>query len=394
MCSMTRSGAHPRIELDLAPLPDPAEIRWLHGSLCDWYHAFKRDLPWRRRSDAFAIWISESMLQQTRVETVIPYFERFMARFKDLAALAEGEEEEVLALWSGLGYYRRARALHAAAREIMEFHGGVFPRERGALLGLPGVGPYTAGAVLSMAFGASEALVDANVARVFARVFALEAPLRSPALEQALWRLAEALVPAEDGGSQDAQKGVDPGSWNQAVMELGATLCTPKSPRCQLCPLQERCEARARGRAEELPLPAPRRPLVAVELEMLLAQTGERTLLTRRPPGGRMAGMWELPTREIPNARGETHLWEADFLTSALPGGCTPIGEELSTLRHAITHHRITVSLRRATLDPSGAQVRARDGSTWRLAAGDDLASLALTGLTKKALRAVSGPAP
>ena len=373
----TPAGAH-----ELVALPTRAEARGLHRELCAWYHAEKRDLPWRHRRDAYGVWISESMLQQTRVETVIPYYERFLERFPDVETLAGAREEEVLALWSGLGYYRRARALHAAACELVERHGGRFPKERGAVLELSGIGPYTAGAVLSIAFGAREPLVDGNVARVFARLFGLAAPLKSPVLRKTLWRFAEALVPpaAKPAG------GVDPGSWNQALMELGATVCTPKSPACPRCPLRERCTARTRGRVASLPAPPPRKELFEVELEMLVVRRSRRLLLVRRPAGGRMAQMWELPTREVVGAGSRPRLWSAEPVLAGLESG----GEAVAVLSHAITRHRIRARLLTGSFSGRGGSSRPGVAPSWRFVKEDGFEGLAVTGLTRKALLALN----
>lgn len=379
---MSPPRSTPAEEHELVALPTRAEARSLQRELCAWYHAEKRDLPWRRRRDAYGVWISESMLQQTRVETVIPYYERFLERFPDVEALAGAREEEVLALWSGLGYYRRARALHAAAREMVERHGGGFPEERGAALELSGIGPYTAGAVLSIAFGACEPLVDGNVARVFARLFGLAAPLGSPVLQKTLWRFAEALVPpgTSSGG------GVDPGSWNQALMELGATLCTPKSPACPRCPLREGCTARAEGRVASLPAPPPRKERFEVELEMLLVRRSGRLLLVQRPPEGRMAEMWELPTRERVAAGGRPRLWSAEPVLAGLEAE----GEPVAVLSHGITRHRIRARLLAGSFSGRGRSSRPGKAPAWRFVEEDQLEGLALTGLTRKALRAGS----
>jgi len=343
----------------------------LRAALLAWYARERRDLPWRRTRDPYAVWISEAMLQQTRVETVVPYFERFLARLPDVAALARAEEDEVLALWSGLGYYSRARALRAAAREIVARKDGEWPRTRAEWLALPGVGPYTAGAVLSIAFSASEALVDGNVQRVLARLFLLEERQASRALSESSWALAEELVPGP--GSED-----DPGLWNQALMELGARLCTPRAPRCADCPLSAHCRARQAGRAAELPLPKERRASIEVELELACVERAGRWLLVRRPSGGRMAGLFELPTCERV-AEGVAHLWPA-----RLPTGIVPEGEALARFSHAITHHRIRAVLRRARLTGS-----VPEGAQWATRA--ECAALGLTGLTRKALAAHGG---
>ncbi len=328
-------------------------------ALLAWYTKHRRDLPWRRTRDAYAIWISEAMLQQTRVEAVVPYFERFLARFPTIQALAAASEDDVVAAWSGLGYYRRARALRAAAQAIVERHGGRFPDAKKDALALPGVGPYTAGAVLSIAYGLREPAVDGNVARVYARRFGLEDPLGSGELNRRLWELAGELLPPED-----------PGAWNQALMELGATVCTPRSPRCLACPWMETCDARRTGRVESLPVPARKREPVDVVLEVALVKRDGEILLQRRPARGRMARMWELPTREL----GDVGLWPPEFTL--------PIreGEPLDEIGHGITHHRIRARVRTGELAPGG-----EGEALWIRPL--DAQELALTGMARKILR-------
>ncbi|MBK7642263.1 MAG: A/G-specific adenine glycosylase [Planctomycetes bacterium] len=347
-------------------MPTPLAPR-ARARLLRWFRAERRALPWRERRDAYRVWISEAMLQQTRVATVIPYFERFLARFPDVEALAAAREEDVLAHWSGLGYYRRARTLHQAARSIVAELGGVFPSTRTGLLELPGIGPYTAGAIASLAFDAPEALVDGNVERVFARLFALPGALGSSSLKERAWELARELVPRAKGA----------GEWNEALMELGALVCLPREPRCGLCPWEADCAARALGRAAEFPAPKARKPGLEVELEALLVERSGRILLHQRAAHeGRMALMWELPTREL----GSEHLFSAHW---PLQAGRVLLreGEELGRLRHTITHHRIQVVLRRGEL---AAQPR---GAGWCWATAGDASGLALTGMTRKALR-------
>jgi A/G-specific adenine glycosylase len=352
-----------------SPLP-AAQRAELHDALTRWYRATRRDLPWRRTRDPYAIWISEAMLQQTRVETVVPYYERFLAALPDVRALAAASEERVVGLWSGLGYYSRARALRRAAQAIVTDHGGRMPTTRADWLALPGVGPYTAGAVCSIALGLPEPLVDGNVARVLARWFELEEPVGSSGLQQRCWARAEELMPGPDGS-------LDPGDWNQALMELGARLCTARSPACETCPVRPGCAASASGRVAELPRPRPRRAPVEVELEMLLAEQPGAVLLVRRPERGRMAGLWELPTREI-SAPGRAHLWPESWPEGL---GLVP-GRELARLTHAITHHRVRASLRASR---SPGDVLPGAGLAWVDEAS--LEDLPLTGLTRKALR-------
>ena len=231
------------------PKLDGPAIAAIRRDLLSWYDRERRDLPWRRTQDPYRVWLSEIMLQQTRVETVIPYYERFLERFPTVSDLAEAPIDDVLARWSGLGYYRRARSLHEAAGQIVREHAGVFPEDSAEALALPGVGRYTAGAILSIAYGRPEPILDGNVIRILSRWLRL-----GPEIPQShLWTLAEDLVPEER-----------PGDFNQAMMELGATVCTPRSPSCLLCPVQERCEARAEGTPERYPAPkAKEKPVLA-----------------------------------------------------------------------------------------------------------------------------------
>lgn len=347
----------------------PAAAR-LQSDLLEWYRAERRDLPWRATSDPYAVWISEAMLQQTRVETAEPYWRRFLERFPTVAALASASEDEVLAAWSGLGYYRRARALRAAAQRICELHDGAFPRDPKAALALPGVGRYTAGAVLSIAFDLPRAVVDGNVTRVFARLFLLEGAAGSPALERELWARAEALVPTAGGA----------GDWNQAIMELGATICTPRDPACEGCPVAEHCGARAAGRTAELPQPKPRPTSIAVELEVLHAARDASVLLERRPPTGRMAGMWQLPTRERANDQGDL----SGLFPDRYPRGWSlRRGAELGSVRHTITRHRIRARVFEGRRTAEGEPP---SGLEWCLRS--ELANRPLTGMTAKILGA------
>jgi A/G-specific adenine glycosylase len=258
------------------------DVRALRAPLLRWYAKHRRDLPWRKTRDPYAIWVSEAMLQQTTVAAVIPYWERFLKRFPDVGTLARAKEEDVLAAWTGLGYYRRARALREGAIAVLERHAGTVPGDREALLALPGIGPYTAGAIASVAFGRAEPVVDGNVKRVFARLFALRASGASA--ERRYWEIAGRLV-----------EGPAPGDLNQALMELGATICTPRSPDCPRCPLSRACRARASGRPEAFPR-APRRPEVReIDVAVAWIERAGRVLVERAHPGSPLRGAWDLP---------------------------------------------------------------------------------------------------
>ena len=251
-----------------------------------WFDEHGRtDLPWQQRPTPYRVWVSEIMLQQTQVGVVIPYFERFVARFPDLSTLAAADQDDVLHLWSGLGYYARARNLHRAAQTVMERHCGALPTDIDALQSLPGIGRSTAGAILSLALGRHHPILDGNCKRVLARCYGVDGwPGRSSVLKQ-LWQLAETLTPAN---------GVE--RFNQAMMDLGATLCTRSSPECRRCPLAEQCIGFREGRPEAYPTPKPKRDNPIRETRMLLVidPTG-RALLERRPPSGIWGGLWVPP---------------------------------------------------------------------------------------------------
>jgi A/G-specific adenine glycosylase len=261
----------------------------IFGELAGWYAREKRQLPWRETRDAYAVWVSETMLQQTRVVTVLPYYERFLKELPDMRALAEAPEERVLALWSGLGYYRRARMLHAAARTVVTEHGGRVPQDPAALEGLAGVGRYTAAAVASIAFGKRAAVVDGNVARVLARLYAVTDDVKSARGSARVWAIADRLA-------ADLPEAIHPGDWNQALMELGATVCLPGQPRCEACPVAARCEGRARGIAAELPRAKPKREPVATRRVSIVLASAQRVVLARRRKGTLFGGLWEPPS--------------------------------------------------------------------------------------------------
>jgi A/G-specific adenine glycosylase len=308
--------------------------------LVAWYRRSRRDLPWRRVTDPYAIWVSEIMLQQTRVETVVPYFARFLARFPSAAALAVAPVDEVLALWSGLGYYARARHLHAAARLVMVRHAGRIPREEAALLALPGIGRYTAGAIRSIAFGERAPVLDGNVTRVLARFFAISGDPRTPRVSRQLWDLAAALVAREP-----------PGEVNQGLMEIGATVCTPGTPDCHLCPLRAGCAARARGEPERFPGARARRAVPEVQLVAALVLRGpqQRVLLVQRPLRGLWGGLWDLPNGErAPGEEPAAALRRAVFERLAVEA---LVGERIASLTHVLTHRRMELTVYRCRLE-------------------------------------------
>lgn len=261
--------------------------------LLNWYRLIKRDLPWRMNRDPYRVWVSEIMLQQTRVDTVIPYYNQFMSKFPTVTALAEAPETEVLKSWEGLGYYSRARNLQAGAREVVARYGGIVPDDKPSVAGLKGVGPYTSGAIMSIAFNRPEPAVDGNVMRVLSRYFCLEDDIAKASTRVSIEKLAASLIP--EGAA---------GDFNQALMELGALVCTPKSPSCLPCPVMEHCEARLHGRETELPIKTKaKRPRAEFRAAAIVVGSGEnegKVLVRQRPDTGLLAQMWELPHLLLP----------------------------------------------------------------------------------------------
>ncbi len=295
-----------------------------------WYHENARTLPWRSDPTPYKVWISEIMLQQTQVETVIPYFERFMARFPDLASLAQAEESEVLQIWEGLGYYSRARNLHKAARVIINDFDGRIPSDTNSLKSLPGIGAYTAGAIASIAFGAPEPALDANIRRVTIRLLDLNNP-QGNKTDEILWNFSRQILPDMRAGD-----------YNQALMDLGSAICTPTNPACQLCPLQSECLAFQSGTQSELPL---RKPKAKVPHRLVLAAVitrGSKVLLARRPSDGMLGNLWEYPGGSVPEDT--LALPEAlQALLKARFGLPVEVETSMGTFKHAYTHFRITL---------------------------------------------------
>jgi A/G-specific adenine glycosylase len=302
----------------------------IRRSLLRWFDANQRSLPWRLDRDPYRIWVSEIMLQQTQVATVVPFFERFLAAFPTLADLAVADEQQVLRLWEGLGYYRRARQMHRAARIIVGEHGGVFPRDPLAAGRLPGIGRYTVGAILSQAFDARLPILEANSRRVLCRLFARRADPRSPEEQRWLWEAAQALLPQRRSGD-----------FNQALMELGALVCASGIPACERCPLERVCRARQLGIEEQIPLRAKRpEPKTIAEAAVVLVKKG-KYLLVQRPARGRWENMWEFPHGPI--QPGETHDGAAARILFELTNLEGTIGNELLAIKHSVTHHQITL---------------------------------------------------
>ena len=300
------------------------------SDLVAWYRGHKRDLPWRGGTP-YAVWVSEIMLQQTQVATVIPFFRRFMERFPTVEALAEAPIEDVLQHWAGLGYYARARNLHRAAQTVAERFGGVVPATPEAIESLPGIGRYTAGAILSIAYNVPRPLVDANVIRVLSRLFGLQGDPKSAANQAALWSLAEQLVPEEA-----------PGDFNQGLMELGALVCEPSDPKCERCPLLAECVAGNSPDPSALPEHPPGRAAVAVTHSAALVRNGDgEFLIVQRPLHGLWGGLWEFP--RVVCVGEETPQEGALRAGREVVGLQIELGKRIGKIKHAVTHHKITL---------------------------------------------------
>ena len=301
-------------------------------SLLTWYEHEAADLPWRRRRDPYAIWLAEIMLQQTQVNTVIPYYERFLRHCPDLPALAAAELDEVLKLWEGLGYYSRARNLHRTARILVAEHNACFPRTAAELQQLPGIGRYTAGAIASIAFDEASPVLDGNVMRVFARLQDLDEDITRAATKRRLWKQAQEWLPQRR-----------PGTWNQALMELGRLICRPRQPDCPRCPLQAQCLARARGSQAQRPRRRPRadRPHYDVVAALLRNAQGE-LLLQRRPPDGLLGGLWTFPGGRVSEADAALPDALHRLLRTTL-GLEVQRGAALAPVQQGFTHFRITL---------------------------------------------------
>ncbi|HXY00449.1 MAG TPA: A/G-specific adenine glycosylase [Candidatus Limnocylindrales bacterium] len=355
-------------------------------ALLGWFSEFQRDLPWRSSKDPYRIWLSEIMLQQTRVAAAIPYYKRFLERFPNVKALAEAPEEEVLRLWAGLGYYSRARNLQKAAKQIVAEHRSRFPENLEEALALPGIGQYTAAAILSIAHGKKLAVLDGNVARVLARLQAMRGDLRNGARWQALQKTANNLLAPRA-----------PGDWNQAMMELGATLCTPRSPQCLLCPVGEFCEARKQGLTAVIPEKRNKRKNVEVTLAALvLVDPRGNTLLLPPPKSSPKLGvmedvavllsrMWHFPTIR---AKHDAERELREFVQKSIWRGKRFPGrfEALANVRHAVTYRQITLQPFRVHVAELPPVPNAK------FLPLDDLSSVAISNLTRKVAQAATQP--
>lgn len=378
------------------------DARRLRARVLRWYGGSARELPWRENRDPYRVWISEVMLQQTTVAAVLPYYERFLRSFPSIVSLASASEDDVLALWSGLGYYRRARNLHAAARTIVQAHGGEFPATFEGIAALPGVGTYTAGAIASICFGERRPAVDANVARVLARIFAI-AHRAGAGPSRALMETAGRLVPRSN-----------PGAWTQAIMELGARLCKPSKPDCRLCPVAADCLARAAGSPERYGLKKNRPATTRLQASMVVLRASRRSaragtiLLVRRPAGELLGGLYELPgtlasTLSEPSPRDGSKLMEL-IAPAGVVAGPTAASRDrrvardwdvarLGRIVHAVTHRSITIDVYSAEAPgPLSAQVTASLGPDRLWVREREIETIPIGAASRKALALAGWP--
>lgn len=338
--------------------------------LIRWHqHHGRHDLPWQKSVDPYPVWLSEVMLQQTQVATVVPYYERFLQHFPDLDALAAAPLPEVMALWSGLGYYARARNLHACARTVVREHGGRFPHDADAIALLPGIGRSTANSIATFCFGAQAPILDGNVKRVLCRAFGIEGFPGAGAVEKQLWTLATELMPRRDGGT-----------YNQAQMDLGAMICTRTKPRCGTCPLNDICVAMKTGRTGELPSPKPRKAVPRREAILLVLQDGCRILMETRPPTGIWGGLLSLPELPAGTKAGE---WAAQKF------GCRVITvSPAPTIDHAFSHFRLHITPLLLYVEPLA--VAMEPGLQW--VARDELSQAGLPAPVRRILERLDQP--
>jgi A/G-specific adenine glycosylase len=310
-------------------------------SLLDWYGRNARRLPWREYPTPYNVWISEVMLQQTRVETVLPYYQRWMERFPSIASLAEAPLNEVLTAWEGLGYYSRARNLQRAAQTVVSDYGGSLPSDPIELRKLPGIGRYIAGAIASIAFGKDEPAPDGNIRRVLARVFDISEPARSPQTERRMWELAAEYLPPGRAGD-----------YNQALMDLGATICTPRIPDCPNCPLNGMCKAFALGVQEQRPVLEPRAMVPHYTVTAAVIRRGGQVLIAQRPLTGLLGGLWEFPGGKMQPGEDLVSCLQREICEEL--GVEIDVGGALGIFRHAYTHFRVTLHAFTCTLRNGG----------------------------------------
>ncbi len=361
-----------RAKPSAADIQSTAHRTAFRRAIIQWFRRAARPVSWRGTKDPYAIWIAEIALQQTRVDQGTPYIERLLHRFPDVRALAAADLDEVLKLWEGLGYYARARHLHAAARRIVHDRAGQMPTSAAEWLDMPGVGRYTAGAIASIAFGEAAPVLDGNVKRVLARLIDLDESIDNPKVVQRLWDLMDRLV-----------RGAAPGDFNQGMMELGAQICTPRAPRCLVCPVQTFCRAHAAGTVESRPVRWPKPAVPHHEVVIAAVKKNGRYLLGKRPQGGLLGGLWEFPGGKV--KPGETHPAALRRELREELGIRVTIGDHVATVEHAYSHFRVSLHVYRCEHRSGKATPRAHTELRW--VAPKDFAALAFPKANHKFLK-------
>jgi A/G-specific adenine glycosylase len=371
MASLSRRIRHPHLPSQAVQQTDPAILA---RALLGWIAHERRDFPWRRRRDPYTVWISEIMLQQTQASTVVPYYERWIQQFPDVSILAAAPLDAVLKAWEGLGYYARARNIHRAAGIIVAQHSGRIPSDMKGLLALPGIGRYTAGAILSLSYGQAAPVLDGNVRRLLARVDDVAEDPTSPSGERLLWDRAGALVQTVPSRSA--------GDLNEAMMELGATVCTPRRPDCPICPLRDHCVAYALGVQDARPVIAPKPPVPRYDAvaALITHEDGHRHLMVRRPYEGLLGGLWGFPNALVgPERSSREQLPES---MRELLGIQVEAGQRLAVIRHAYTHFRIVLEVLECTLVAGEPRAGHYPEVAW--AGASEMRALALAATDKK----------
>lgn len=360
-------------------LLDSTDVKSVSEKLVVWYRAGHRTLPWRETGNPYHIWLSEIMLQQTQVVTVLPYYARFLERFPTIAALAEAPIDDVLKAWEGLGYYARARNLHKAAKTIISAHGGEFPQTFEAVHALPGIGQSTAGAILTFAFGKPHPILDGNVKRVLSRLLGTREPIEDKAVLQTLWQTSQALLPLEDPASAY--------DFNQALMELGATLCTPKQPQCERCPWQTDCVAFKNGWQNKIPVkkPAKASPHYTIGIGVIRRDSDDRILIALRPAEGLLGGLWEFPGGKCKPDESLVACVAREILEET--GLTVQVGPKIASVKHAYTHFKITMHAFACEYVSGTAEPKASQELRW--VALDEIQQYAFPKANKRVLEAL-----